>query len=145
MEVSLMTPWPMEWFLPDDEERVAVLLGRRKRPKRGEVPWRTYYASDLPGKPYTVYEVFCVNNAHNDPRNHYGIDIRGWGSAGAQAVDIDSEIIGVAHTHRPHHSRTPTDDDRAGLTTGLIGAVVLPWPGGGVKWFLGTHGREASQ
>lgn len=131
MEVTMTVEWPLSWFVPNDNEQVALLIGERRGPKKDDGVVATAYTSYHPGERYTVTGVFEVVNSAKNPRNHYAVT-----RADLEEAAEYGKVIGVAHTHNRKHQHSPTQGDLYGLMDGLIGVVVFPWPGGpSPAWF----------
>lgn len=131
MEVSMTVQWPLEWFIPNPNEQVALLIGEWRGPKKNEEVFTTSYSPWYPGARCTVGGVYEVMNAAANPRNHYAILRSDLEEASEYGL-----VIGVAHTHNKQHQRSPTQGDLYGLMDDMIGAVVFPWPGGPhTQWF----------
>ena len=138
MIVSMLCEWPLSWFIPNDEEQVGILIGYWREPIGDEVVNSTHYSRYGPGICLTVLDVIQVDNPHPDPTNHYAVTVAQINSVAAIADGLVAEVIGIAHTHPPGSSNTPSAHDIDGLPSKLAGVVVQPFPGGRrPRWFTG--------
>lgn len=84
---------------------------------------------------FIVRGYFLVDNAAPDPVEHYAVKGSSLNSAHWYARRYSlGDVIGVIHSHLPHHDPWPSVADVAGLREGWLGGVVSPLTDG-VHWF----------